>query len=255
MTCVAERVPDSLSAAVETRGFALCRSPLNADLLQSLEAALGCIDTDERVRSRGAVFAIRDLLIAAPAIRAMANADPLLAVARAAIGRKARPVRGLLFDKHPAANWLVPWHQDLTICVKERLEVKGFGPWSGKADLVHVQPPAEILDQMVALRIHLDDAGETNGALRLLPGTPKLGRLTPEQVEKCRETNEEMTCAAARGDVLLMKPLLLHASSAALQPGHRRVIHIEYASCSLPGGLCWQEESARHGEVAGNDPV
>ena len=36
-----------------------------------------------------------------------------------------------------------------------------------------------------------------------------------------------------------MRPLLLHASSIAIVPTHRRVIHLEYASQSLADGLEW----------------
>jgi hypothetical protein len=33
-----------------------------------------------------------------------------------------------------------------------------------------VHPPAEILDKMLTLRVHLDDCGEENGPLRVIPG-------------------------------------------------------------------------------------
>jgi hypothetical protein len=36
-----------------------------------------------------------------------------------------------------------------------------------------------------------------------------------------------------------MRPLLLHASSPAADPRHRRVIHLEFAAEPLPGGLEW----------------
>lgn len=226
----------------ESQGFALCRAAAGPELIRLLESALAEVETDAGVRSRGGVYAIRNLLAFAPAIGALAAAEHLLGLAQAVLGPGARPVRGLLFDKHPDANWLVPWHQDLTICLKERRDVEGFGPWSVKADIVHVQPPAEILEQMVALRVHLDDAGESNGALRVLPGTHRLGSLRAEQVVECQRRIVEVTCAAARGDVLVMRPLLLHASSASVNPGRRRVVHIEYASCALPAGLQWYEE-------------
>lgn len=243
--------PIATTNCIESKGFALCRAAAGPDLLRLLESALAEVETDAGVRSRGGVYAIRNLLSVAPAIRALAADEPLLGLARAVLGPRARPVRGLLFDKHPDANWLVPWHQDLTICLKERQEVEGFGPWSVKADVVHVQPPAEILEQMVALRIHLDDAGESNGALRVLPGTHRLGRLRAEQVVECQRKIAEVTCAAARGDVLVMRPLLLHASSASVNPGRRRVVHIEYASCALPAGLHWFEELSREGGQEG----
>jgi hypothetical protein len=55
--------------------------------------------------------------------------------------------------------------------VESRLPVPGFGPWSTKSGVIHVQPPAHILERMLAVRIHLDPTDDTNGALRVLPGT------------------------------------------------------------------------------------
>ena len=92
------------------------------------------------------------------------------------------PVRGIYFDKRPETNWLVAWHQDLTLALKERVEVPGFGPWSLKEGVPHVQPPVGMLEQMLSVRLHLDDADATNGALRVLPGTHRLGRLNAEAI-------------------------------------------------------------------------
>ena len=193
------------------------------------------------MRARGQVYAIRNLLDLVRSVRILATVEPLIGLARAIIGPQARPVRGLLFDKNPDARWLVPWHQDLTICLKERRDVAGFGPWSTKAGVVHVQPPLEILENMVTIRVHLDAATAANGALRVLPGTHRLGRLNADQIERCRRDRDQVTCCLPRGGVLLMKPLLLHASSAPELPGHRRVVHIEYASSDLPSGLEWHD--------------
>ena len=54
------------------------------------------------------------------------------------------PVRGIYFDKRPGTNWLVAWHQDLTLALKERSEVPGWGPWSVKDGVPHVQPPVDV---------------------------------------------------------------------------------------------------------------
>jgi ectoine hydroxylase-related dioxygenase (phytanoyl-CoA dioxygenase family) len=92
---------------------------------------------------------------------------------------------------------------------------------------------------MISARLHLDPADESNGALRVLPGTHRHGRLTGEQIEKFRATIPEVLCRAAPGDALLMRPLLLHASSRATAATRRRVLHIEYAACDLPSGVSW----------------
>jgi hypothetical protein len=64
-----------------------------------------------------------------------------------ALGADARAVRAILFDKSQDTNWSLAWHQDRTICVRERVEVEGFGPWSIKAGLHHVAPPFELLSR------------------------------------------------------------------------------------------------------------
>jgi ectoine hydroxylase-related dioxygenase (phytanoyl-CoA dioxygenase family) len=127
----------------------------------------------------------------------------------------------------------------LTICVRERKEVPGFGPWSIKGGLHHAHAPAEILDQIVTVRLHLDDCGEENGPLRILRGSHRHGRLTDAQVDGLRADLEEVTCVSPKGGAFLMKPLLLHASSRATKPGHRRVLHLEATQAKLPGGLDW----------------
>jgi hypothetical protein len=132
----------------------------------------------------------------------------------------------------------------MTICVASRAEVPGYGPWTTKGGICHVQPPVRILEQMVSLRIHLDDCDESNGALRVLPGTHLRGRLTPEEIAETQRQVTPVVCAVNAGDILLMKPLLLHASSPAASAAHRRVIHIDYACCPLDGGLLWSNPAS-----------
>ena len=229
-----------LQRDVELRGFAIVPGVLNSDEIDGLIADLGAAEEHDAVRKRQGVYAIRNLLTVVPAVARLAASDRMLSLVEEALGKKAFPVRGTLFDKTADANWLVPWHQDLTICVKERMDVEGYGPWTVKAGVPHVQPPVEVLDEMLAVRIHLDDCYERNGALRVLPGTHRCGRLTSEQIQAAQKSGgAPVVCSVRRGGALLMKPLTLHASSAAEEPSHRRVIHIDYASCELAGGLRW----------------
>jgi len=149
-------------------------------------------------------------------------------------------VRGILFDKTPVTNWKVAWHQDLTIAVRTRVDVPGYGPWSEKVGTVSVQPPASVLEQMITIRLHVDDCGADNGPLRVIPGSHAHGRLSPEAIEQWRARGGEVVATARRGAALVMRPLLLHASSAAVRPERRRVIHLDFAVQDLPGGLEWQ---------------
>ena len=182
-------------------------------------------------------------VLSIPEVHALAVSDPIQFLLRPHLPAKPFPVRAIYFDKSPDANWLVAWHQDQTIAVQERHDLPGFGPWSVKNGIVHVQPPVELLEQMVTIRIHLDDADKSNGALRVLPGTHCLGRLDSATISRLQTERSEVTCCAAAGDALLMRPLLLHASGRSVSSRHRRVLHIEYSSSELPGGLAWSERA------------
>jgi ectoine hydroxylase-related dioxygenase (phytanoyl-CoA dioxygenase family) len=149
-------------------------------------------------------------------------------------------VRGLLFDKNPNANWKVPFHQDLTIEVRNKIEDEAFGPWSRKAGVLCVQPPRQILENILTLRVHCDDCDADNGALRVLSGTHKMGKLSAAKIQELRRNTPETVCEVAAGGVLLMRPLLLHASSPAVSPRHRRVLHFDFAACELPHSVQWR---------------
>ena len=92
---------------------------------------------------------------------------------------------------------------------------------------------------MLTLRIHIDDCDAANGALRVIPESHTRGLLSDEQIQDIIPRHETVVCAARQGSVLAMRPLLLHASSPATSPLHRRVVHLEFAAEPLPGGLEW----------------
>jgi hypothetical protein len=230
----------NLHLLVGEQGFAIVPKVLNAAVIEELNTALKRVNDRDSVRSRGDVYAIRNLLDIVPDVRKLTDSRPIRNLVEPILGQGAFPVRGMFFDKTPEANWKVAWHQDLSIAVQKRLEVPGFGPWSTKAGVIHVQPPVEILESMLALRIHLDDCTESNGPLRVIPGSHLKGRLNSEQIQSYRGTEESVACIVGPGGVLMMRPLLLHASSVSESPEcHRRVIHVEFAGQQLPGGLQW----------------
>ena len=151
----------------------------------------------------------------------------------------AQVVRVILFDKNPDKNWLVPWHQDRTIAVSQQHDLTGWKFWSIKDGQHHVQPPRELLDNMVTLRIHLDNTTAENGCLKVIPNSYRNGILSKAEIDEYVANIKAIECIAQAGDLLVMKPLLLHSSSKALKPTHRRVIHIEYSDQTLPLGLNW----------------
>jgi hypothetical protein len=151
----------------------------------------------------------------------------------------ARPVRAVIFDKTPDANWAVAWHQDRTIPVRHRLEVEGFDPWSTKDGLLHVAPPFEILQRMITLRVHLDQIGAANAPLRAALGSHRLGRVAADEAAARAAEHVVIECLADVGDIWIYATPILHASHRADPPGRRRVLQVDYADFDLPGGLEW----------------
>ena len=164
---------------------------------------------------------------------------PVGAIAASALGSLARPVRAVLFDKTPDANWSVGWHQDRTIAVRARVDTPGYGPWSVKAGLFHVQPPFDLLAGMVTLRVHLDPVGPDNAPLLIAPGSHRLGRIPEADIVAAVARCGTAMCPAARGDIWLYATPILHSSVAAAIPTHRRVLQVDYAAEELPEGLAW----------------
>ena len=159
------------------------------------------------------------------------------------LGPRAFAVRGLYFDKTPETNWNLPWHQDLTIAVRSRREMPGFGPWTLKVGIPHVNAPADLLARMITIRLHLDECGPESGPMRVLRGSHAFGKLSPGRVAEWSARAAEFAedCLVSAGSAVVMRPLILHSSTSATGQGHRRVIHIEYAAESLPDGLAWYE--------------
>jgi ectoine hydroxylase-related dioxygenase (phytanoyl-CoA dioxygenase family) len=235
---------EELRARIHQQGFALCEGVLDENQIAALcemESDGTAKDEISSRRRSGALYARRNMLDIA-AVRTIARSGVVRSLVEPVLGPNCFAVRGILFDKTPEANWKVVWHQDFTIAVQQKREAPGFGPWSEKAGVTHVQPPMEILERMLAVRLHLDDCGMENGPLRVLPGSHRTGRLSATDIAAWRERTPETICAALRGSALLMQPLLLHASSAAGVAAHRRVLHLEWAAEELPHGLCWQNE-------------
>jgi hypothetical protein len=207
-----------------------------------LEALATCADDSTALRrANGALYGARNLLAVFPPATAIWRRPALMQFLTAVLGPQFGLVRGLFFDKPPEGTWSLPWHQDLTIAVRDHaLPSERFRNRTLKAGVPHVEAPDEVLRQMLTMRIHLDDATAENGPLQVLPGT-HLGRDSPA-------TRPPVTILAAAGDVLAMRPLLSHSSGVS-QPGstlHRRVIHLEFAGCrELPDGYEWQQFVAR----------
>ena len=226
----------SFQQSIATAGWAVTEPVIDATGLSRLR---DCVTAHVQSGRGGA----RNLLDA-PQIASLAASRSLRQFAEVVLSAACFAVRALFFDKTPDANWKVIWHQDLTVAAQERLDVPGYGPWTDKAGVPHVQPPIDILEHMLAIRLHLDSCGDDNGPVRVIDGTHRLGRLTPQAIDELRAQHSESVCLAPEGAILAFRPLLLHASSPATRPAHRRVIHIEYAARPLASPLVWHRQVA-----------
>lgn len=216
---------------VAEEGYAVVEGVVTAERAESvLKRLLEC----ELQRSRaGARHVLQQACVAE-----IAESEGMMQLARGVLGDGAIPYRATLFDKSPESNWLVAWHQDTALPLREKTERGGWGPWSVKDGLHYAHAPAEALERVVALRLALDDSTEANGPLRVLPGTQGMGVLTDGEILGLAKRIEGVSCPVERGGVVAMRPLAVHASSKSASDAARRVLHIEYAeSLEIAAGM------------------
>src|ERR1700730_9254260 len=211
---------------VQRDGFAVIPACLDETTLESLSTEFDDSHHPERN------------LLSIQSIQALATSSSVREIMEAILGPECFAFRGIFFNKTRTSNWKVASHQDLTIAVHERKNVEGFGPWTMKAGVLHVQPLCEVMAGMLAIRLHLDESGWDNGPLRVIAGSHSAGRLSGEQISTWSK-EESVTCTVPRGGALVIRPLVLHASSASANTKSRRVIHLEFAAAELPQGLNW----------------
>lgn len=162
-------------------------------------------------------------------VSSIAYDERLMAIARHWVGEDAIPYRATLFEKSEAANWLVVWHQDTALPLQNNFKSDDWGPWSLKEGISYAHAPSYALEQIIALRIHLDASTESNGPLKVIPGSHLLGVLEDGAIFEHAHNTEVVNCLVPRGGVIAMRPLLIHASSKAQTNEPRRVLHIEYS--------------------------
>jgi hypothetical protein len=221
-------LPDKLTFSHD--GAQLFRWALTRDQLNLLEVVLSHLPRDHAgVRLRG----VKGL---APFL---ASTGQIGRYAASVLGDGCDPVRAILFDKTPDTNWALGWHQDRTIAVKERVPVDGFGTWSVKSGMPHVEPPIELLSGMVTLRVHIDPVPASNAPLLIAPGSHKLGPIAEHDIREVIRRCGSVACLAEPGDVWLYATPILHASEVAATPARRRVLQVDFSVGRLSGGLEW----------------
>lgn len=146
--------------------------------------------------------------------------------------------KSIYFDKPEKSNWFVAYHQDLIISVNKKIEIENFKNWTVKQNQFAVQPPTAILEKNFTIRIHIDKTTKDNGALKVINNSHSKGIFRVENLEIENET----ICEVEKGGIMIMKPLLFHASNKTTNNERRRVIHIEFSNQQLPDGLDWSEK-------------
>jgi ectoine hydroxylase-related dioxygenase (phytanoyl-CoA dioxygenase family) len=187
----------------------------------------------------GALYAARNVLALWPAAATIWQRPALIEPLAAILGPDFGLVRALFFDKPPSDSWALPWHKDLTIAVRDnRLPSRQFTKPTRKAGIPHVEASLTVLESMLTARIHLDVVTDANGPLKVIPGSHRSGKTV------AADSAAPYVVRAAPGDVLLMRPLLVHCSSKSA-PGtaqHRRILHLEFAaSRQLADGYDWHD--------------
>lgn len=214
-------------------GYEMIDEVLSHDQLKSINTDIDAFDLPAKAGG------IRNAEKKFTSINELAESKQLKALANNYLPGMANLVRTILFNKTEENNWLVTWHQDRTVAVSEKFEKENWGPWSIKDGVPHVQPPVEVLNQMVTLRIHLDNASTENGCLKVLPKSHQLGILDQSAIQKYVQNHAPVTCEASSRSALVMRPLILHSSNKVSRPSRRRVLHFEYSSFKLPAGITW----------------
>lgn len=221
-------------------GFAIIDNVFTTEEINSILTEMTKVDTDNACfRKTSDLFAIRRFLKEVPAAYNLIFSAKLTTLILELFGEGYFVVKSIYFDKPEQSNWFVAYHQDLTISVDKKEDVEEFGSWTVKQNQFAVQPTLDILQSNFTIRIHLDDTNENNGALKIIPKSHLKGISRPETIDWATET--ETICSVKKGGIMIMKPLLLHASNKTTSNNKRRVIHIEFSNCSLPGTLQWAE--------------
>ncbi|WP_153558596.1 phytanoyl-CoA dioxygenase family protein [Roseimaritima sediminicola] len=236
--------PDPSHRRLQRDGFCLLPDAVDSDWIRRLQDVCSQTfagdTTSVRARSsRGHVYAARNLIATIPEVSTVWRCLPLVSFLRGELGAKLGLVRALFFDKPPERTWHLPWHKDTAIAVRDnQLASQHFSRPTVKAGVPHLIASDEVLRRMLTLRIHLDDANDENGPLRVIPGSH-----VSSESEGVGVAGEVIIHARA-GDVLAMRPLISHASGSSVEgtQRHRRILHLEFAASeSLPDGVRWHD--------------
>lgn len=209
---------------------------------EEVHKIINCIELHHNASNANAqdVFAIRQFIKTIPTLKPLLFNRNLITLLTTHFKTSLHLCKAIYFNKPPNSNWFVAYHQDLSISVKERIDVKGYTQWTKKKGQIGVIPPTKILENILTVRIHLDDTTEHNGALKIIPESHNKDIIRPETINHI--TTNEVVCNVDAGGIMLMRPLTLHASNKTTNNKPRRVIHLEFSSLNLERPLEWLEK-------------
>ncbi len=206
-----------MTSELERRGYAMVPTGVSAEDRAELRASIFC-PGEAGVRC----------LLDHPVVARVALALRAQLVSLGYLPAKALSIQAIAFDKTAFTNWKVAWHQDLMFPLARPAVDPAYTLACRKDGVYFARPPRPVLEALLAVRLHLDDCDEANGPLRVVPGSHLGGIVPPAAFAGKVEELGTKTCLAAEGEALLLRPLLLHASSRAFEPRHRRVLHLVY---------------------------
>ena len=226
---------------IQNNGYTVLDDVYSPEQIQDIVAAITEVSQgSDAFRKTEDLFAIRRFLKEVPESESIIFNQSLKSLIDQFFGASFFVVKSIYFDKPEKSNWFVGWHQDLTISVNKRVDLPGFDFWTKKYEQYAVQPPIEFLETGFTIRIHLDDTDENNGALKVIPGSHLKNVLRPDKLDF--EVEREEICQVRAGGIMMMRPLLMHASDRTTSNNQRRVIHIEFNRLELPVELEWAEK-------------
>ncbi|WP_298512496.1 phytanoyl-CoA dioxygenase family protein [uncultured Kordia sp.] len=227
-------------ADFQKHGFAvLDRMYSDAEIEKIARCIEEASETQELAESSKNLFAIRQVIAKIPELQPLIFTVKLHELLTSIFEEPFFLTKAIYFDKPSASNWFVAYHQDLSISVDRKQEVSSYINWTFKKGQYGVQPPIDILENIVTIRVHLDKTEKENGALKIIPNSHLKEIYRPETIDWDIET--EHICEVEKGGVMLMKPLTLHASDRTTNGKKRRVLHLEFSSKKLTEPLQWLE--------------
>jgi hypothetical protein len=219
-------------------GFLQKDAALSGDAVQRLRRIADAVPSDswER-RADGTPISVRNLHLVSPGLLEVLADAGVLRLAATLLEAEPWPVSAALFDKVPGANWTVPGHQDLMVPLAKRSDLPRYTQWVEREGVVYARPPEDLLNELIAIRVQLDDCAPGDGSLDVVPGshTRILRAADAMDIERSRF----VPCFGQSGSVLVMRPLLVHRSSPLSGSLRRRVIHAVFSPRSPGPGVNW----------------